>query len=158
MRNLCPISSEKYICMKKQMILCNFSSFMDCLMQNHRHLKKWRDFQTYFSQLICTQIKAYSEEIPIRQKKKNIQSHHRWSKGDAWQTACCLELSIYPPPHHTRLPWWCRGKEPACQHSRHKRCRFDPWVRKIPWSRNGNALQYCCPEISRVRGAWQTTV
>ena len=27
------------------------------------------------------------------------------------------------------------GREPACQCRRHKRRRFDPWVRKIPWSR-----------------------
>ena len=27
------------------------------------------------------------------------------------------------------------GKEPACQCRRHKRHRFDPWVRKIPWRR-----------------------
>ena len=27
------------------------------------------------------------------------------------------------------------GNEPACQHRRHKRCGFDPWVRKIPWRR-----------------------
>ena len=26
-------------------------------------------------------------------------------------------------------------KEPACQCRRHKRCRFDRWVRKIPWRR-----------------------
>ena len=25
------------------------------------------------------------------------------------------------------------GKESACQYRRHKRCRFDPWVGKIPW-------------------------
>ena len=28
---------------------------------------------------------------------------------------------------------WCSGKESACQF---RRCRFDPWVRKISWSRN----------------------
>ena len=27
------------------------------------------------------------------------------------------------------------GKEPACQCRRHKRLRFNPWVRKIPWRR-----------------------
>ena len=27
------------------------------------------------------------------------------------------------------------GKEPVCQCKRHKRCGFDPWVRKIPWRR-----------------------
>ena len=26
-------------------------------------------------------------------------------------------------------------KEPACQCRRHKRCRLDPWIRKIPWRR-----------------------
>ena len=30
------------------------------------------------------------------------------------------------------LPWWLSGKESACQCRRYKRCRFDPWVRKIP--------------------------
>ena len=33
------------------------------------------------------------------------------------------------------LPRWCIGKESACQCRRHKRCSFDPWVGKIPWSR-----------------------
>ena len=30
------------------------------------------------------------------------------------------------------LPWWPSGKELTCQC---RRCRFDPWVRKIPWRR-----------------------
>ena len=33
------------------------------------------------------------------------------------------------------LSRWFSGKEPACQCRRHKRCGFNPWVRKIPWSR-----------------------
>ena len=33
------------------------------------------------------------------------------------------------------------GKEPACQCRRHKRHRFNPWARKIPWVGNGNPLQ-----------------
>ena len=32
-----------------------------------------------------------------------------------------------------RLPDGASGKERACQCRRHKRCRFDPRVRKIPW-------------------------
>ena len=27
------------------------------------------------------------------------------------------------------------GKEPTCQCRRNKRCRFKPWVWKIPWRR-----------------------
>ena len=34
-----------------------------------------------------------------------------------------------------RFPGSNSGKEPACQCRRQKRCRFNPWVRKIPWRR-----------------------
>ena len=33
------------------------------------------------------------------------------------------------------FPGGTRGKEPTCQRRRHKRRGFDPWVKKIPWSR-----------------------
>ena len=39
------------------------------------------------------------------------------------------------------FPGSASGNEPACQCRRHKRCRFNPWVRKIPWRR---AWQYSC--------------
>ena len=37
--------------------------------------------------------------------------------------------------NYTSLARGASGKEPACQCRRHKRCRFDPWVRKISWRR-----------------------
>ena len=41
-----------------------------------------------------------------------------------------------------------------------KRCRFDPWVGKVPWrrARHGNPLQYSCLENLMDRGAWQVAV
>ena len=30
------------------------------------------------------------------------------------------------------FPWWLSGKESTCQY---RKCRFDPWVGKIPWRR-----------------------
>ena len=33
------------------------------------------------------------------------------------------------------FPGGASGKEPTYQFRRHKRCGFDPWVRKIPWRR-----------------------
>ena len=30
------------------------------------------------------------------------------------------------------FPGGTSGKEPTCQSRRHKKCRFDPWVGKIP--------------------------
>ena len=35
---------------------------------------------------------------------------------------------------HKGSPGGTSGKEPACQ-CRRQRCRFEPWVRKIPWRR-----------------------
>ena len=36
---------------------------------------------------------------------------------------------------HPGLSKWYSGKESACQCRRHKKCGFDLWVEKIPWSR-----------------------
>ena len=47
------------------------------------------------------------------------------------------------------LPAQCR---------RHKRYRFDPWVRKSCGEGNGYALQYACLENPMDRGDWQATV
>ena len=41
----------------------------------------------------------------------------------------CIYIYVYI------FPGGSAGKEPACQCRRAKRCRFDPWVRKIPWRR-----------------------
>jgi len=52
------------------------------------------------------------------------------------------------------FPGGTSGKEPACLPRRHKRCKFDPWVRKIPGGWHGNSLQYSCLENPMERGAW----
>ncbi|XP_065764834.1 glomulin isoform X3 [Muntiacus reevesi] len=39
-----------------------------------------------------------------------------------------------------------------------RRPRFNPWVGKIPWRRNGTPLQYSCLENPMDRGAWRATV
>ena len=43
------------------------------------------------------------------------------------------------------LPGWNSGKEFACQCKRHKRCSFNPWVRKIPWSRKWQSTPVFLP-------------
>ena len=45
------------------------------------------------------------------------------------------KLSYWPFLASVGLPRWHSGKESACQCRRCKRCGFDPWVGKIPWSR-----------------------
>ena len=50
------------------------------------------------------------------------------------------------------------GKEPACQCKRHKRCGFDPWVRKIPWRRAWQPIPVFLPGDPVENGAWNATV
>ena len=37
------------------------------------------------------------------------------------------------------------GKESTCQCRRPKRCKFDPWVRKIPWRRKQQPTRVFLP-------------
>ena len=43
------------------------------------------------------------------------------------------------------LPWWLSGIDSTGQY---RRCRFDPWVRKIPWSRKWQATLVFLPKKS----------
>ena len=56
------------------------------------------------------------------------------------------------------LPRWPYGKEPACHCRRHKKPRFDPWIRKIPWKKHGNLLRHSCLGKPMDRGAWRAAV
>ena len=49
------------------------------------------------------------------------------------------------------LPGWLTGKECACQCRRHRRQRFSPWVRKIPWRRKWQPTPVFLPGKSHGR-------
>ena len=54
------------------------------------------------------------------------------------------------------LPWWLSSKESAYQG---RRCRFDPWVGKIPWfSREWQPTPVFCLSNLMDTGAWWATV
>ena len=52
------------------------------------------------------------------------------------------------PSSSLDFPGGARGKEPACQCRRHRRCRFDPWVGKIPWRRKWQPTPVFLPRKS----------
>ena len=79
--------------------------------------------------------------FPTPSKNKVLTCCHITSTSFS---ACFLQIRIFsyfnvlnyvPPKFILGLPRWRRGKESTCQCRRCKRLRFDPWVRKIPWSR-----------------------
>ena len=53
-------------------------------------------------------------------------------KLDWWR----FKHQTYRTGYMERFPWWLSDKESACQC---KKCRFNPWVEKIPWRRKWQA-------------------
>ena len=45
-----------------------------------------------------------------------------------------------------RASWWLSGKRLFLQCWRHRRCGFNPWARKIPWSRKWEPIPVFLPE------------
>ena len=86
---------------------------------------------------LCT-LKTITRLIKARVRKR---------KSNTKQTPNCMDF-----------PGGASGKEPACQCRRYKRCRFNPWVMKIPWRGHVNPFQYSCLENFMDRGSWWPTV
>ena len=67
------------------------------------------------------------------------QGHGEERPGErSWRTRCdeapAYHVYFRPQPGLTvGFPGGTNGKEPACQCRRLQRCKFDPWMGKIPW-------------------------
>ena len=58
---------------------------------------------------------------------------------------CAIDLFVHTYANimfSCGLPWWLSGKESAWQY---RRCRFDSWVRKIPWRRKWQSTPALLP-------------
>ena len=56
------------------------------------------------------------------------------------------------------FPGGASGKEPACQHRRHRDAGWIPGLGRSPAGGHGHPLQYSCLENPTDRGAWRATV
>ena len=94
-------------------------------------------------------VVSHCRNFPVR---RWFHSVHLWLGGGIHIEVVRLSGAS---PHwamymkHVSYSWWfslvfgsplgfpcgTSGKEPACQRRRHKKQRFDPWVRKISWRR-----------------------
>ena len=94
---------------------------------------------------------------------QSLPHHHPYpglTLGGSWISTGTLlggslrtEMLQAPPLGN---PKWLSGKESACQYRRLRRCRFNPWVGKIPGEGHGNLHQYPClgdPMDSRSTGS-----
>ena len=59
-----------------------------------------------------------------------------------------VKASIFKHPYSDTVPKWHNGRESTCQFRRCKRQGFNPWVRKIPWSRKWQPILAFLPRKS----------
>ena len=69
---------------------------------------------------------------------------HRSTTKTCWHVINCICIC-----ETQGFPGGATGKETTCQCKRHKRCRFDPWVRQIPWRRAWQPTPVLLPGESR---------
>ena len=72
---------------------------------------------------------------PQRPHTGNIILEERSFIEDALCQALCCKCFSYIKENYSYFPGHTSGKESASQFRRHRRHKFDPWVRKIPWRR-----------------------
>ena len=58
----------------------------------------------------------------------------------------------------SQVTQWLKKKKITCQCRRHKRCRFNPWVRKMPWSRKWQPTPIFFPGKFHGHRAWWATI
>ena len=83
-------------------------------------------FNKKWAQVACWKLKKYSS--------KQSNGEVPYSSTESLTT---VMMSFLPqtPQLIQQLPRWHSGRESTCQCRRCRRCGFDPWVEKIPWSR-----------------------
>ena len=73
------------------------------------------------------------EYLKIQDEQHLVIEGTRWKHTSVLDCQGKNERFNYSPIiYFMGLPRWCSGKESTCQC---RRCRFNPWVGKIPWSR-----------------------
>ena len=88
--------------------------------------------------ILCHPLLLPSVFPSIRVFSNESVLHIRWPKYWRFSIGPSNEYSGLIMLRSTQklgFPDGASGKEPDGQRKRHKRCRFTPWIRKIPWRR-----------------------
>ena len=75
---------------------------------------------------------------------KVLSEHSRLLSPSCWNQSSSSQVGTGSDLVHG-LPKWHSGEESPCQGRRGKRCRFDPWVGKIPWNRKWQPIPVFLP-------------
>ena len=113
----------------------------------------------YFTLLLRAEVLPESVYGDAEEMTHNPFKENMFLQFVSWvKSPSCIVPFVGNPPRLIGFPCGPNGKEPCYQCRRHRRHRFDPWVRKIPVKGSGHSLQYSCLENPIDRGAWWTIV
>ena len=111
--------------------------------ENHNCPKKqsfsWLDLIQKLLFLTKCRVRSHpSSHTHTHPKMQKREMENRDLKVIAWSVTLLLKSAIV-----ININWWDSrgfpggdsGKQPSCQCRRHKKCRFNPWFRNIPWRR-----------------------
>ena len=82
----------------------------------------------YLGSIMCGK---WSQSMLVHDAYGSPLTQSKWQGKDNWRGISRVMLA---------------GKEPVCQCNRHKRCRFNPWVGKIPWRKAWQSTPVLLPE------------
>ena len=141
--------------------MCFFASLVELLWDNGKGETIQEQIALINIVFIVQSIKVISLDasLPLRRQKYCVsaslsleEAGGQW--GRQWVIMSGMHIYLFTYVYtYTGFPGGARGKEPACQCRRHKRCKFDPWFRKISWRKARHLLQYSCLENPMDRGA-----
>ena len=93
--------------------------------------------------------------MPILSFQRSSFIIHSFLSLNVVSPMCLVNLDI---TWRMGFPCGASGKEPAWQCRRHKRHRFNPWVRKIPWRREWQPTPVFLLENRMDGWTWQAAV
>ena len=135
-------------------------------------LQQWGNWNTCFSSLeVNTQIEPSADSWKKTEKPKTLTVGLREQESQGQEaldnkvgrlnkeektTRTGKDQSHFPSSTKKRgFTGGTSGKEPAFQCRGSKRCKFNHWVRKIPWRRAWQPTPVFLPGESHERGAWR---
>ena len=114
-----------------------------------------RQFQLKIEKLQCITYRfpgegngnplQYSWEIPWTEEPVGLQFMESQRVGRDWSDLACTEVALVV-------------NNLTCQCRRYKSCRFNPWVRKIPWRRKCQPIPVFLPGESHGQRSLGATV
>ena len=109
---------------------------MPLVAQKVKHLPTMQETRVWFlgqedplEKEMATYSSTLAWKIPWTEDPGRPQFMGSQRVGHDWETSHSL---LFKSMFLVSFPRWLSGKESSCHFMRHRRCGFDPWVRKIP--------------------------